>query len=507
MSDMSSLVRSLLFPAPEPPRYDASSFKGELVWIPLAGDEGDSSGTGPLGDDADRKRAGCVPCLFMPTKGARKMVVYFHGNGCDLGSLHDELGRYRDFWKVHLLAVEYPGYGACVGAPSEESINCVASAVFRYVTRTLRWPPMFVYLYGRSIGTGPVCKLAADLISQGTRLGGVVLQCAYTSIKAVVAHAVGSVAAALISNRWVNAEQVTRIDCPVLFIHGQRDKLIPFTHSEDLYESCKSRHKQLVLITQATHNLFDEMEDIKKPIGKFLRRAGALMQKALAPLAAAHRASREVKTVDGDIRQSQIRENSINRSKKREKRLVQSLAGGSKPPEANFRSPKQPSTQQPSTQQPTQTATSAREQPVGRIRGQPVAQSTTDLTPTLSRYARLAGVVRTAESTDEKKQVGVNALSRAAQPRRPKGPAAKVFRRRLRPAHVRPILQQGFSIAEVEWAMTLCRNDVDRALRHLLRVRQSLRRGTGAAGGGPSNPIRDFVQKNLVQGVGRAETR
>ena len=112
------------------------------------------------------ERAGCVPCLFMPTKGARKMVVYFHGNGCDLGSLHDELGRYRDFWKVHLLAVEYPGYGACVGAPSEESITCVASAVFRYVTRTLRWPPMFVYLYGRSIGTGPVCKLAADLISR-----------------------------------------------------------------------------------------------------------------------------------------------------------------------------------------------------------------------------------------------------------------------------------------------------------------------------------------------------
>ena len=122
-----------------------------------------------------------------------------------------------------------------------------------------------------------------------------------------------------------------------------------------------------------------------------------------------------------------------------------------------------------------------------------MAQSTTDLTPTLSRYARLAGVVRTAESTDEKKRVGVNVSPAPPSPGARKAQLRKSSRR-LRPAHVRPILQQGFSIAEVEWGMTLCRND-GVAPSDTLRVRQSLRRGTGAAGGGPPNPIRDFVRK------------
>jgi len=183
--------------------------------------------------------------------------------------------------QVHVLAMEYPGYGLCTGTPDEASINAATLSVYNYVTKQLRWPSLFIFFYGRSIGSGPVCKLVADLQERGTRVGGIILHCGYTSIRAVVSHSIGLVASALIKDRWQNIKEVKKIDCPVLLIHGQQDKLIPYTHSEQLYDTCKSQHKQLVIVAEADHNTFDEEEDIKKPIQVFLLRAAALMQKTL----------------------------------------------------------------------------------------------------------------------------------------------------------------------------------------------------------------------------------
>ena len=77
-----------------------------------------------------------------------------------------------------------------------------------------------------------------------------ILQCAYTSIKAVASHAAGKIVSTLINDRWQNIKEVQKIDCPILLIHGQADKLIPYTHSEELYDACKSQHKQLVIVAE-----------------------------------------------------------------------------------------------------------------------------------------------------------------------------------------------------------------------------------------------------------------
>jgi len=264
---MTALVRKLLFPVPDPPDYDDKSFPDDLIWVPHRTLEDDSKTF--------------IPCVFLPFKGAKRMVIYCHGNGCDLGTIYEELLRYREYWQVHVLAMEYPGYGLCTGTPDEASINAATLSVYNYVTKQLRWPSLFIFFYGRSIGSGPVCKLVADLQQRGTRVGGIILHCGYTSIRAVVSHSIGLVASALIKDRWQNIKEVKKIDCPVLLIHGQRDKLIPYTHSEQLYDTCKSQHKQLVIVAEADHNTFDEDEDIKKPIQVFLLRAAALMQKTL----------------------------------------------------------------------------------------------------------------------------------------------------------------------------------------------------------------------------------
>jgi hypothetical protein len=53
-----------------------------------------------------------IPCLFLPFEGgAQKLVLYFHGNAEDVGLAYDMIYRFGQEMQMHMLAVEYPGYG------------------------------------------------------------------------------------------------------------------------------------------------------------------------------------------------------------------------------------------------------------------------------------------------------------------------------------------------------------------------------------------------------------
>ena len=53
-----------------------------------------------------------IPCLFLPhEEGGNKLVLYFHGNAEDVGLAFEMLTLFSDTMRMHVLAVEYPGYG------------------------------------------------------------------------------------------------------------------------------------------------------------------------------------------------------------------------------------------------------------------------------------------------------------------------------------------------------------------------------------------------------------
>ena len=53
-----------------------------------------------------------IPCLYLPyDDAATKLIVYFHGNAEDIGLAFDLLYLLGQRLQMHVLAVEYPGYG------------------------------------------------------------------------------------------------------------------------------------------------------------------------------------------------------------------------------------------------------------------------------------------------------------------------------------------------------------------------------------------------------------
>jgi pimeloyl-ACP methyl ester carboxylesterase len=164
-----SLVNALLFPAPEP-SYRWCDFPGSLVWIPHdARDPGAVSPPAPL-----------AGFYVQNPRGATHVLLYLHGNGEDLGHIRDHLVDYARQWRVHVLAVEYPGYGANSrhGPPAnEDTVVGAARSALRFIGAALGVPPARTILFGRSIGTGPATLLAAELAeAEGA---GAMVQCRF----------------------------------------------------------------------------------------------------------------------------------------------------------------------------------------------------------------------------------------------------------------------------------------------------------------------------------------
>lgn len=131
---------------------------------------------------------------------------------------------------MNVLAVEYPGYGIYRGKTSGRKLLADANIVYNYLIGTLKVEEKDIIVFGRSIGTSAACQLAA---MHNPAL--LILVSAFTSIRAVAKDFVGLVGQYLIKERFKNLQLMSQITCPTIFIHGKRDTLIPFKHSQKLF--------------------------------------------------------------------------------------------------------------------------------------------------------------------------------------------------------------------------------------------------------------------------------
>lgn len=228
------LVSRVLFPTPEP-SYGVNDFPEELIWIPKTLD--------PHSAPKD-----CIPCLLLLSPSARFIVLYLHSNAEDLGRCYSFLTLLRHQFQVHVLAVEYPGYGICPGGQAcEETVTENAFVAFRFVRQVLHWPLDGIIILGRSIGCGPALSVATH-----HAVYGVAVVCPFLSIQELCKEHIG-VFAHLITERFPNKDRVPLLRSPLLILHGKKDVVVPFSHGEKLYNLCRSR-KRLVCPVDMEHN-------------------------------------------------------------------------------------------------------------------------------------------------------------------------------------------------------------------------------------------------------------
>lgn len=170
---------------------------------------------------------------FIPVgngRAPRGTLLYLHGNGGNIGHRLDPIDVFHRLG-LDILIVDYRGYGASSGKPSEEGTYQDALAAWNYLTQEKRRRPEQIVLFGESLGGAIAAWLAA-----GHAPAGLILYASFTSVPELAQQLYPMFPARWLARyRYAARSALARVRCPVLILHSPQDEIIPFSHGQALF--------------------------------------------------------------------------------------------------------------------------------------------------------------------------------------------------------------------------------------------------------------------------------
>ena len=176
------------------------------------------------------------------------LVIYFGGNAEEVSwMLGDATTRMPGLgW----LLVDYRGYGASEGSPSEASISADALAWHDHAVKELG--ARSVVAFGRSLGSG-----AAVFLASQRNLHAVILVTPFDSLVAVAGHHYPWLPVSwMLKHRFDSVDLAPKLTASLLCLAATRDDVIPVKHAKRLYDAWGGP-KRWVLLEEAGHNTTD----------------------------------------------------------------------------------------------------------------------------------------------------------------------------------------------------------------------------------------------------------
>lgn len=215
-----------------------------------------------------RGEAWFMPPLKRSQGERRPLVIFFHGNGEVIDFLPEQAEGFRALG-MGVLLVEYPGFGRSTGKPTERSITETAVAAYDVMLQREEVDPVRIVIFGRSLGGGAACVLAARRPT-----AALILQSTFTSTRP---FARGFLAPGfIVRDQFDNGKVVAAYRQPLLLFHGSRDTIIPPEHSRQLLRLAP--HARLVEFP-CNHNDFPpDWREFYRVIAVFLKDAGVVRE-------------------------------------------------------------------------------------------------------------------------------------------------------------------------------------------------------------------------------------
>ncbi|MFC1830199.1 alpha/beta hydrolase, partial [Thermodesulfobacteriota bacterium] len=158
-------------------------------------------------------------------------VIFAHGNGELIDFWPHELKKFTHLG-LGVMLVEYPGYGRSEGAPSQRSIAETFITAYDRLAERDDVDGSRIVLFGRSLGGGAVCLLAARRPS-----AALILMSTFTSARSFASRYLAP--QFLVRDPLDNLPVVESYAGPVLIMHGTHDEVIPYRHGVSLHRAAK----------------------------------------------------------------------------------------------------------------------------------------------------------------------------------------------------------------------------------------------------------------------------
>ncbi len=167
---------------------------------------------------------------WVPAAAGRGAVLLFHGNAGSIADRIDYLPHFNAMGHAVLL-VDYRGYGASTGKPSEAGTSADAQAAWRWLTVERGFKPAEITVVGESLGGAVAAELAARMQPRA-----LLLISTFTSVPDLGSEIYPWLPVRLISRyRYDTLQNLRQFRGPVLIVHSRDDDIVPFAHGERLH--------------------------------------------------------------------------------------------------------------------------------------------------------------------------------------------------------------------------------------------------------------------------------
>ncbi len=201
-----------------------------------------------------------ISAIYLPAPDAEYTILYCHGNAEDIGLLEYTFELFvKNGFSV--FAFDYSGYGTSQGRATEGKMYQEVEASYDYLVEHKQIPPEKIIVLGRSIGGAAALHLASR-----RQVAGLILESSFVSAFRVITRI-----PLLPFDKCRNLEKLKFIHCPVLIIHGKKDRIVLFWHGRKLFDAA-NESKMNFWVEDAGHNdlfwlaqdrYWDVLEDFK----------------------------------------------------------------------------------------------------------------------------------------------------------------------------------------------------------------------------------------------------
>ncbi len=176
-----------------------------------------------------------------PAQDPIAVAVYFCGNGEDLLSAAEGALTMSDYgMEVH--GVEHPGYGASEGPPSVAALMAAADAAAAQARR--RADELGVPLVAIGTSLGSFCAVHVAASGQADKL---ILRAPPASmLDAAKARFAWVPIGLLLRHPFDNLGKASRVRCPALVLHGDKDRIVPLHQGRSLAEAFAGTSRLIV---------------------------------------------------------------------------------------------------------------------------------------------------------------------------------------------------------------------------------------------------------------------
>ncbi|MGD2215449.1 MAG: alpha/beta hydrolase [Gemmatimonadales bacterium] len=188
--------------------------------------------------------------IYAGAEGAFADLLFFHGNA---GDLYDRLDNVSVLvtMGLNVLIMDYRGYGKSEGKPSEGVLYEDGMLAYRYLTEERGVDPARLVIFGRSLGGAVAIELATRQPA-----AALVAESSFTSAQDLAKLHYSFLPGMLIgsmTHKFDSISKVPDLRSPALFIHGEKDTIVPARMGRRLYEAA-AEPKDWYEVRGADHN-------------------------------------------------------------------------------------------------------------------------------------------------------------------------------------------------------------------------------------------------------------